>query len=234
MHGLALLGLCAPITYIDKVGTLYIAASFSTEYSEPWGSHPDIDNNVRWTGTTVVHDGITLSRQEKMRVIDKYIKTQDPELYIRSCYKSDSGDNCSRCEKCSRTILGLEMAGIDPNEHGYDVNANTFASIREKLSSGIWKFEEDNQFYWENILHHAYLDRDPPHPEAKALINWLHRVEVETIKLKSQQIHSSLLKNIIFFYRPYCRYIPDLPLRIIKIMSLKLYHLLERARKILS
>jgi len=48
----------APLTYIEKVEKLYIASSFTDEIKLPWGSHPDLDNNVRWTNTRVEHDGL--------------------------------------------------------------------------------------------------------------------------------------------------------------------------------
>lgn len=210
-HGLALLGLCAPITYIEKIKKLYIAASLSPEFSMPWGSHPDIDNNVRWAGTIVEHDGYELTRQEKMEIIAEYIQKENPELYIRSCYKSTKGVNCSKCEKCSRTITGLEMVGIDPNEHGYDVNADTFTLIREKLSSGKFKIDLGVQYEWEDIQRHGDLDRDFPHSEAKDLVKWLLDVDIGDIKSKSNEV-KPLWKYII----PYLKYLPDPVFRIMK------------------
>ena len=131
MFGLAFLGLCAPLTYIDKIGKLYLASSYTKEFSHPLGSHPDIDNNVKWTGTTVMHDGYEFSRQEKLVVIADYIKATGHKFVIRSCWETEKNANCSVCEKCSRTILGLELAGIDPNECGYGVNANTFPAMKK-------------------------------------------------------------------------------------------------------
>lgn len=207
MHGLALLGLCAPITYTEKIGKLYIASSISSEFSKPWGSHPDIDNNVRWAGTTVEHDGYELSRQEKIGVIAEYIRKEDPELYIRSCVQSTKGVNCSVCEKCSRTITGLEMVGIDPNRHGYNVNPDTFRLIREKLSSGTFTFDDCEQYMWLDLQRHGDLDRDFPHSEAKDLVKWLLTVDIEKIKPKS---HMS--EYII----PYLKYFPDPIFRIMR------------------
>jgi len=100
MHGLALLGLCAPLTYIDNIRKLYIASSYTKEFPEPWGSHPDVDNNVKWTGTTVMHDGYEFSRQKKLDVIADYIKTSKHKFVIRSCWEGETekNANCSVCE----------------------------------------------------------------------------------------------------------------------------------------
>ena len=207
MHGLASLGLCAPITYLENAGTLYIAAGATKDYKGPSGSLPSIDGKVRWAGTKAVHDGYDLSRQEKVELIAEYIRKADPQLYIRSCYRSHTGDNCSQCEKCSRTIVGLELAGIDPNEHGFHVTGGTFASIKEKLSSGAWHFAQGEQFQWEILQRHAYLDRDFPHSEARHLLQWLKNVDIEVFRSKSEQIRSRHLESR--YIVPYRRYVPD-------------------------
>ena len=64
MHGLAFLGLCAPLTYVAKIGKLYLASTYTEDFSEPWGSHPDIDNKFRRQGKSNLNDGYELSRQE--------------------------------------------------------------------------------------------------------------------------------------------------------------------------
>jgi len=137
-HGLALLSLCAPIAFKEKIAKFYIASSQTKDDSSPLGSHPDIDNNVEWTGTKVVHDAYELTRQDKIKVLADYIKTTGHNMCVRSCWDPNRGDNCSRCEKCSRTIIGLELEGIDPNQCGYVVNADTFSWIKQNLMRGKW------------------------------------------------------------------------------------------------
>ncbi|TRZ81149.1 hypothetical protein D4R86_03165 [bacterium] len=203
MHGLSLLGLCAPLTYIDKIGKLYIASTYTKEFPEPWGSHPDIDNNVKWTGTTVLHDGYELSRQEKLNAIAEYIKASGHKFVIRACWESEKNANCSICEKCSRTILGLELAGIDPNEYGYEVNANTFSAMKKKIENGEWYNREGVRFMWEDIQHHALSDQDLPHSEAKELIDWLVTVDLGALKTKPEK---STFPNYHVLYRKYLPY----------------------------
>jgi len=216
MDGLASLGLCAPIAYVEKIGTLYIAAGATKDYKGPSGSLPSIDGKVRWAGTKVVHDGFELTRQEKVELIADYIRNTDPQLHIRSCYRSDTGDNCSQCEKCSRTIVGLEMAGIDPNEHGFHVDASTFAFIKEKLSSGGWHFAQGEQFNWEILQRHACLHRDFPHSEVRDLLHWLKSIDIELIRLKSEEIRS---KNPeLRFVVPYRKYVPDPMFKVIRFL----------------
>jgi 7-cyano-7-deazaguanine synthase in queuosine biosynthesis len=180
MHGLALIGLCAPIAYAEKIGKLYIASSYTAEFSGGWGSHPDIDNNIKWTGMKVVHDGYELSRQDKMNLISDYAKTVATDFKLQCCFDL-TNDNCNRCEKCSRTILGLELAGFDPNKCGFRIEDNTFSSIKDKLAKGTWFFGDDQRFMWGDIKKHAYQKNRIVHPEARALIEWLSKTDINSL-----------------------------------------------------
>jgi hypothetical protein len=204
MHGLAFLGLCAPLTYIDKIGILYIASSYTADFPEPWGSHPEIDNNVKWAGTTVVHDGYELSRQEKMFVIADYIKESNKKFIIRSCWEQETNANCSVCEKCSRTILGLEMAGIDPNDYGYIVNANTCNAMKKTIETEGWFQRKSVKFMWEDIQSHFRSNLDFPHQECKDLINWLAKTDLERFNQKTKPKRSLLatIRGIYIKYVP--------------------------------
>ena len=182
MQGPALLGLCAPLTYVDKVGKLYIAATFPLNFQPPHGSHPEIDNYVRWSGTRAIHDGLELSRQEKINFFADYLKNKNPNLYIHACLKARSDRNCGLCEKCARTILGLELGGIDPNEHGFAVDDRTFSRIKSNLTNGAWTIEENQEFMWVDLQAHASRDVDLPHPGARVLIDWLLATDVEALR----------------------------------------------------
>lgn len=180
MHGLALIGLCAPLAFVDKVGKLYIAATFTDSVKMPHGSHPEIDNHVRWTGIKVIHDGHELGRQEKIDFLADFLKNKNPEHYIHVCLTSKTDKNCSKCEKCSRTILGLELAGINPDKHGFVVNSDTFIRIKKNLANGLWKFG-DEESMWVELQERASSYSDLPHPQAQVVIDWLPTVDVYTL-----------------------------------------------------
>lgn len=185
MFGLADLGLLAPLAYVEKVGKLYIASGITSEHSGEIGSHPSLDNTIKWTGTDVFHDGYELSRQQKLLLISEYVKSYSGQIVIRSCFLSETGGNCGRCEKCSRTILGLELAGLDPNKYGFNVKTDTFSNIKRELLNGGWEFEEDQMFMWGNIKRYAYLKDGIVHPDAKSLIDWLKNVDLISFRTKS-------------------------------------------------
>jgi len=157
-HGMGLLGLCAPITAACDIKTVYIGATASKKKSwdmwKAWGSHPCIDNNVKWADVSVFHDGLELSRQEKIGTLIKKFG-EDTGTYPRLivCNRPDRGTayNCSRCEKCYRTILGLALAGIDPNQCGFKVNGDTFADIKKKLLDRKASLIRGNPNMWRDI-----------------------------------------------------------------------------------
>lgn len=186
MHGLALTGLCAPITYTKRADKLYIASSHTREFTLPWGSDPQIDNKIAWHGTKVYHDGYELSRQDKIGLIAEYAKTFDPTLPVRSCYESKDGLNCNVCEKCSRTIVGLTIAGLNPEEHGFRINGETFKQIEKNLSSGYWHFGPNVEFHWIDLQKH--INPKITHAkEADDFLEWFKTLNVKTIKSKHQR-----------------------------------------------
>jgi hypothetical protein len=187
MHGLAFAGLCAPLAYVENIDKLYIASSFTPNAEIPWGSHPDIDNNIRWTGTKVEHDGYELCRQDKIFIVADYLRDK-PGLQICSCTNEKErtvlGKNCSHCEKCCRTILGLELAGVDPNKYGFCVEAGIFSHMKKKIEDRTWPFKDDELYMWKDLQKHASSAEELPHPEARELINWLRNVHIESLKFK--------------------------------------------------
>lgn len=139
-HGLVLSGHCAPLTVTNGIGTLYLASSFTRDFNYPWGSHPSIDNKICWGNTRVVHDGFDTTRQEKiLYILKKYGEEVGdfPRLKVCSRYHIASG-NCLRCEKCSRTIVGLLAAGIDPKKCGFDVDSESLNYVKESLEKGLF------------------------------------------------------------------------------------------------
>lgn len=73
-HGIGLIGHIAPYAYIHKLNTLYIPASLSPENQNySCASHPTIDNEFKFAGCDVVHEGFNNMRQDKVKIISEYI-----------------------------------------------------------------------------------------------------------------------------------------------------------------
>ena len=180
-HGLGLSGICAPLAYEHGIGDLYIAATHTSDFGEAWGSHPAIDNQVAWSGTRTHHDGYELSRQQKIERIAQYVDAEAPGLTIRSCHSGDGGGNCSRCEKCARTIFGLMLAGLDPERHGYEVDDASFETFRERFEAGDWRLGADERFMWQDLKDHLDPDAEYPHEGAAAFAEWLASTDLDEL-----------------------------------------------------
>lgn len=92
-----------------SLGRLVIASSFSTELAHPWGSHFQTDPLWSSQCLQIIHDAPTLARLDKVPQI-----AAEPLLWnnLRVCWKNHApAGNCSRCEKCLRTMCMLTMAG---------------------------------------------------------------------------------------------------------------------------
>ena len=79
----------------------------------PYSSHPLINPNYSSRDFRIRHEGITLSRFEKTKLVAGW----DLALqHLRVCNKTELYQrgmlNCGKCEKCVRTMLALEASGV--------------------------------------------------------------------------------------------------------------------------
>ena len=178
-HGIGLLGLCVPLTVVKHIGILFIAATHTQEFNYPWGSHSLIDNKLSWTDVKVVHDGYEQSRQEKIRrVLKSYIKNNRRYPPLRVCYSQFRDFNCSKCEKCCRTITGLVLENIDPNKCGFNINHNFFDFLKRNLIKGRYTFFPDEVFMWKDIQR--YIPKKMSHNlyDSKEFFRWFRDFDV--------------------------------------------------------
>jgi len=196
--GLGLTGLVAPLAVANGYRRLYVPATVWNGMTAPsvvdhwdgsgmpWGSHPDIEGNVGWDGTETVHDGFELSRQERVRVIADYIReTGRDDLLVRSCADSEQATNCTECEKCFRTAFGLALEGIDPSDHGFDLDPGDFERARAGLEYGEWIHNEHHKNYWQDMRRHDPPDRFPV-DGGQAFFEWLQTVDFDAVARSSK------------------------------------------------
>jgi hypothetical protein len=159
-QGLGLATLCAPLSHTHQVRRLLIPSTHTSDWNRPWGSHPTIENLVRWETTAVRHDGDHLTRQMKLRLLAEYIRNREPRLRLRVCW--GRGENCSSCVKCCLTMIGLLLEGLDPAEHGFRFDAGTLRDIRRQLEGGRMPLSETAAWMWvdlqRNISNRTRID----------------------------------------------------------------------------
>jgi hypothetical protein len=111
----------------------------------PWGSNPITDPWMAGDGFRIHHDGADVSRLGKARAVADWPEALDRLLV---CYRDPSGyQNCSRCEKCIRTILSFRMLGIPlPPAFDHDPTLRDIAGMRMKTPLAVqflaWLLED--------------------------------------------------------------------------------------------
>src|SRR5262249_20650425 len=93
------------------ISTILIGSTFPYGETVPHGSHPMIDGLFSSMLLDVEHDGAHFNRLEKTLYV-----ARSPEAMevLRVCTRNlnESEINCSRCQKCLRTMLTLDLAGV--------------------------------------------------------------------------------------------------------------------------
>jgi 7-cyano-7-deazaguanine synthase in queuosine biosynthesis len=119
---------------------VYIASSYSYVDLHPWGSHPLLDPLWSTESVQIVHDSCE-TRVDKLRLLVQY-----PEALarLRVCWENRGYYNCSLCEKCVRTRLGLRAFGVDRCAAFPD-------TLTLKLVSQQ-SLNNDSVLYWRELL----------------------------------------------------------------------------------
>jgi hypothetical protein len=135
----------------NMFGRFYIPSSYHYRHLVRDGSHPMVDHLFSTEGTQFIHDGARASRVEKTIAIASW---PDVHSRLRVCFHAAAMNpkrrviaNCGECEKCLRTMIPLEVAGLLPR----------FAAFPSKLSSrNIRKIRylssSSRSFAFENLL----------------------------------------------------------------------------------
>ncbi len=148
-HGLALNAVVAPLGAALGYSRLYIASSYTDAIQIKWGSTPEIDNSIAWAGCSVCHDGYELQRIDKVGVIAAETSSSADKVKLRVCYSElNHGLNCSNCEKCFRTMLGLSLHGVNPARYGFDITPSSYQRILDLIKAGF-KSQGARYFWWE-------------------------------------------------------------------------------------
>ena len=184
-HGIGIISHAAPIIYIERLNQIYIASSFSIkdQGNITCASDPSIDNFVKVANCKIIHDGYEYTRQDK---IEK-ICTNNKKMKLRVCWQiNNKGKNCSKCEKCIRTIMEIVAEGKNPIDYGFEpdyVYIKTFVTKKHPLKQ-IWK--ETVAKFQKN--KEQFINR----PE----VNWMLNLDVDKINKRYKRIDQKIIRKI--------------------------------------
>lgn len=144
-HGIAIIGHAAPLAYKFGIKKLYLASTYTPAvYGKiTCASDPSIDNYVEFVQTRVFHDGDERDRFQKIRQIADFHHKTGIVLPLHVCWESKGGENCSSCEKCTRTILALYACGENPKDYGFNPELISEAVVRRGCKT---KYDYENYY----------------------------------------------------------------------------------------
>jgi hypothetical protein len=171
-HGLMMSSLIAPVGSSD-FSTLYIAScSHRPDCSYPCGSEIHLVQNIRWGATSIQNDNHELNRAQK---IQTFLKGHE-EMYgdLRVCWAQFESYNCSKCEKCLRTICELLVSNIDPAKCNFTVTHQTLERLKFKILNRYYLFfkGESTLDFWRSIQDSIDLDNLVDIYGSKAFFTW--------------------------------------------------------------
>jgi hypothetical protein len=204
-HGMGFAGLMAPLVAARMIPNAYIAASHSQAFPMPWGSLPQVDNQIAYLNARFIHDGYEYTRQQKMRfVVDQVRKSELTLPLLRVCYSKiwlhrnraeyNAGENCCICEKCTRTISALLVEGADPRQFGFDVSIPEFiANTHRAYTRHKFRFGDNEIFMWQDIQ--TLIRPEPEYrdmgfaPETLEYIEWLRNYDFKAYAEQHEKRH---------------------------------------------
>ncbi|MGA0332326.1 MAG: hypothetical protein ACO3N7_03360 [Kiritimatiellia bacterium] len=102
----------------DSQGGLAIPASYDVSNQLTAGSMPELDPLWSSARRRIIHHGVESSRYEKIRRLAEWPLALK---HLRVCWMNpENAYNCGRCEKCVRTLVLLEMAGLSKFASAFD------------------------------------------------------------------------------------------------------------------
>lgn len=103
-HGAAM----AAASHLVGRRRVWVPGSLSVGYTHQYGSHPALDPLFSSNRVEIIYDGFEVSRVDKTRLVSQ---SAIALRHLRVCNAGDDRDlNCSRCEKCLRTLIALRIS----------------------------------------------------------------------------------------------------------------------------
>jgi hypothetical protein len=182
--GMALLGITAPLTWLTRAARVYLPAGATNCYPWPIGYHPTIDNHVRWARTTCASDGYEADRVEKLRLVS--MRSPGEDMLVCRLGGDVSGQNCSRCEKCIRTMVGLLISGVNPNQHGFRLGPRTLSDFCAAVDRNAFTFKANTTYYWLEIQRRVSRGSETRSDEWNTFLDWLQTQDFQAVQRRSE------------------------------------------------
>lgn len=119
-----------------KVDRYFLSSSHDYSWVHPWGSHPLLDPLFSSENLLISHFGTEFSRYEKVAFI------AEKKLGLSALSVCGHGPragryyNCSKCQKCLRTMVALDACGVKEEATSFDWSQYSPQSLRKLRLEG--------------------------------------------------------------------------------------------------
>lgn len=193
-HGIGILGHVAPLAFVKKLKTLYIASSNTIDVKGiiPCASDPTIDNYLKYSSCKVVHDGYEFNRQDKIHNICTFVEKNNlKNIPIRVCWQSSGGDNCCECEKCYRTILGIIIEKKNPLDYGFNLTDKK----RKRMMKKLRQYAKYNLYNYYQVMQDRLIRNYSLAETPKDLI-WFRKLKIKNKKPRYVKLFEKIISYL--------------------------------------
>lgn len=187
--GMGLIGLSAPVAYLEHWRMVYIASSYPEGVKIICASDPSIDNMIHFCNVNVLHDQRDYDRQMKITSIVDLARKGGQKVQPRVCWMTRGGRNCCKCEKCLRTIYGFLAEGAVPGEYGFSQWEKPVAASYDIIKRTCM-FEPLRRKQWI-IIQDRFRKTQAFRGDSR--IDWIYDVDFQSEPTVKDKIRNALL-----------------------------------------
>ena len=187
-HILSMTTSIAPYAFLQGIETCYVGSSYLDGTSIFDSNNDKLISTIRFGSTHFESVDGQIDRLEKTKKIIDFCDTTGFDFQLKVCWNRVAGENCSNCEKCYRTIMGIVVNGGDPNQYGFKVTSETYHKIREllknnKVNEAFWTPIVDSfkrtKDRWENNPDLAWVEHAKVNSPSVMIKKILHRLRIK-------------------------------------------------------
>ena len=191
-HSMSFISISIPLCFKYGIEKIYIASSFALGDEGRCASYPTTDGEFEFANFGyVIHDGFELTRQEKVSFIVQHQKKINKEYLLKVCTFNE--ENCLRCEKCIRTILGIIAENGDLKKFGFNINGSVLEHFKDVFEKDIIYFDVagENQKHWVHIKQK--MKDNYPYISHKDVVDWF--LSTDLVNKRKKKVFEYRRKN---------------------------------------
>ncbi|MFT3878956.1 MAG: hypothetical protein QM703_04765 [Gemmatales bacterium] len=179
----------------NLLDAVYIGSSHNYGDMFCWGTHPILDPLWTTEAVEVINDGCEAIRLDKIKLVaqsDEALKS------LRVCFNNrDDRYNCSRCEKCLRTMVGLHI-------HGALERCKTLRNTLDLKRISNLRIGDNDNVKRINLQTYQYIRRERRDPPLeRALLLSLRKTSlVKKVKKKIRSYLQPVKKSSVLGLMP--------------------------------